>query len=369
MVNVDDERPDARLTAWFGEQMPEADEIRVEGLGHLEAGHSAEMLLLSIVTRTGSTETSQEVVVKLRPPSPGLLEPYDLGRQFHILRALEPTAVLAPRALWFEPTGDVLGRDFYVMERVAGEAYERVVPPELDVDPHRIPRMCASLIDQLAQIHLVDLAATGLDQLGDGATYLDRELAHWSGEMRRVQDGPLPALERLLEELHRQRPPASSRVTLVHGDAKPGNFGFVGDTVSAAFDWEMTDVGDPLADIGYLELMWAFPVGITSRPTAPSIEDMLARYEERTGITVEYRAWHRALQAYKTAVILLIASMLFDAGHSDDMRYLEMAFGVDMITQAGLRDVGVGEQLDAGRVFPSDARIAEAQARADDRPT
>ena len=356
--------PHERLTAWLCHQVPDADEVRIEGLDRLELGHSAEMLALTIVSRTGSTERAQDVVVRLRPPSPGLLEPYDLERQYRILRALETTEVRAPAALWFEPSGHVLGREFLVMERVPGDVYERVVPPELDADPTLIPRMCEGVIDQLAAIHAVDLAATGLDRLGDGATYLGRELDRWTGEMRRVQRGPLPALERLAEELRRQRPAPSDRVTLVHGDAKPGNFAFVGPEVSAVFDWEMSDVGDPLADIGYLELMWAYPVGITSRPTAPAIDDVLARYQERSGITLDHRAWYRALQAYKTSVILLIGSMLFEAGHTDDMRGVEMALGIDMTTQPGLRDLGVDEPLEAGPVLPSDERIAAARAAA-----
>ena len=150
-----------RLAGWFGAQLPAADEVRIEGLDRLELGHSAEMLALTIVSLTGSTERAQDVVVRLRPPSPGLLEPYDLERQFRILRALEPTEVRAPAALWFEPSGDVLGREFLVMERVPGDVYERVVPPELDADPELIPRMCEGLIDQLAAIHSVDLASTG----------------------------------------------------------------------------------------------------------------------------------------------------------------------------------------------------------------
>lgn len=352
------------LAGWLAKQIPGADGVCVEGLDLVDFGHSAEMMVLTVVSQRQGVEHRRDVVVKLRPPSPGLLEPYDLERQFRILRALEPTAVRAPRALWLEPSGEVLGRPFYVMERVAGDVYERVVPPELDADPERIPRMCDSLVDQLAAIHLVDLRATGLDQLSDGATYLDRQLDHWAGEMRRVQRGALPALERLIAELHRQRPAAKSRVALVHGDAKPGNFAFVRDEVSAVFDWEMTDVGDPLADIGYLELMWAFPVGITSRPTAPSIDAALGRYQDQTGILVEHRNWYRALQAYKTAVILLVGSMLFESGHSNDMRYLEMGLGIGMTTQAGLRDLGVDESLDSGPVLPSNARIEHARARA-----
>jgi aminoglycoside phosphotransferase (APT) family kinase protein len=360
---VVDQNVHGRLAAWLGDQIPDANEIRLDGWDRMELGHSAEMLSFTIRWRAGGAEQAQDVVLKLRPPSPGLLEPYDLERQFTILRALEPTEVRTPPALWLEPSGDVLGREFYVMERMPGEAFERVVPPELDADPECIPRMCDGLVDQLVAIHSVDLKATGLDQLGDPATYVDRELDRWAAEMRRVQRGPLPALERLLEELRRQQPEPSPHHTLVHGDAKPGNFAFVGPEVSAVFDWEMTDVGDPLADIGYLELMWAYPVGITSRPTAPSIEDVLARYQERSGITVEHRPWYRAFQAYKLSVIMLVGSSLFEAGHSDDMRYLEMALGIDMTTQPGLRDLGVDEPLEAGPVVPSDARIEAAQAR------
>ena len=353
-----------RFERWLVTQQPGADAVRVAGSDRLELGHSAEMLMLTLRERRGAEETQRDVVVKLRPPPPGLLEPYDMQRQFRILRALEPTEIRAPQALWLEPNGDVLGRAFYVMERVPGEVYERVVPESLDADPGLIRRMCEDLIDQLAAIHRVDLKATGLDQLADPATFVERQLDHWEGEMRRVQKGPLPALERLVAELRRQRPEPSPHHTLVHGDAKPGNFAFVGDRVSGVFDWEMTDVGDPMADIGYLELMWAYPVGITSRPTAPSFDAMLARYEAQSAVKVLHRPWYRAFQAYKTAVILLVGSMLLEDGHTDDLRCFEMALGIDFTTQPGLRDLGVYEKLDAGPVLPSDARIAEARAAA-----
>jgi aminoglycoside phosphotransferase (APT) family kinase protein len=140
-------------------------------------------------------------VVRLRPRPPALLEPYDLKRQYEILRALEHTPVRIPRALWPEESGEVLGRPFFVMERVPGRVYEMEVPGGVDGTPERIKRMCEGLADQLAAIHSVDLVATGLDSLGDGRDHLDRELHRWAGEMHRVQRGPLPALERLLQEL------------------------------------------------------------------------------------------------------------------------------------------------------------------------
>ena len=112
---------------------------------------------------------------------------------------------------------------------------------------------------------------------------------------------PLPALERLLAALKDTKPQPYPTITLVHGDAKPGNFAFVGDDVSAVFDWEMTTVGDPLTDIGWMELLWMQPVGITSHPAAPSIEEFLSHYESVSGISIANRSWYRALNAYKMA--------------------------------------------------------------------
>src|SRR5204862_7822842 len=137
-----------------------------------------------------------------------------LRKQFDVLRALESTPVRAPRALWYEGTGQVLGREFYVMERVDGTVYERSVPEELAGAPDRLGRMSRSLVEQLATIHTVDLRSTGLDQiaaLGDGRDFLTRELDFWSAEVARVQRGRLPALERLVADL-RDRQPAPSRV-------------------------------------------------------------------------------------------------------------------------------------------------------------
>ena len=109
-----------RLSNWLCEQLPDQD-LRIEGLDRVEFGHSAEMMVLTILSQANGAEHRQDVVVRLRPRPPALLEPYDLTRQFDILRALEHTPVRVPRALWLEGSGDVLGRPFFVMERVAGK--------------------------------------------------------------------------------------------------------------------------------------------------------------------------------------------------------------------------------------------------------
>jgi aminoglycoside phosphotransferase (APT) family kinase protein len=358
----DSEEVRARLTGWLRTQLPDADGLRVEGLDRVEFGHSAEMMVLTVVWGHGGDEIRRDVVVRLRPRPPALLEPYDLARQFTVLRALEGSAVRVPRALWLEDTGDVLGRPFFVMERVPGTVYEMEAPQEPDVSADGVRRMCESMAEQLAAIHTVDIAEVHLDSLDDGGNHLDREIDHWSHEMQRVKRGTLPALERLLHELKATRPSPHHAVTLVHGDAKPGNFAFVGDEVSAVFDWELTTLGDPLTDIGYLELLWRMPVGIPSHEAAITIDDMIGRYEAVSGIDVVNREWYRALNAFKLAVINLIGSRLFDDGVTDDQRFMLNAYGIPLFTQMGLADLGVTEQLDDGPVMPREERMKQAQS-------
>lgn len=343
-----------RLTGWLRTQLCD-DDVRIEGLDRVDFGHSAEMMVLAVVTG----DERQDVVLRLRPRPPALLEPYDLTKQFTILRALERTAVRAPRVLWLEDTGDVLGRPFLVMERLGGDVYEMETPA---VDDDTVARMCRSLAEQLAEIHAVDLDETGLVGLDAGQEHLARELDHWAGEMDRVKRGPLPALERLVAALRAGRPGPSPRITLVHGDAKPGNFAFIEGEVSAVFDWEMTTVGDPLTDIGWLEMLWIQPVGINSHPAALPIEDLLAHYEKVSGRTLASRPWYRAFNAYKMAVICLVGAMLIEDGHSDDPKLGLAAYGTAMMTRMGLADLGIDDDLDDGPVLPREERIHQVLA-------
>jgi aminoglycoside phosphotransferase (APT) family kinase protein len=350
-----------RLTAWLRTQVPDADDVRIEGLDRVHFGHSAEMMMLSVVTRHGDEDNRQDAVLRLRPKPPALLEPYDLVRQFTILRALANTPVRVPRALWLEETGDVLGRPFFVMERATGQVYEMEAPA--DVADSTVVRMCQSLVEQLAAIHTVDLTQTGLDALDDGGDHLARELDHWAAETNRVKRDRLPALERLQQALRAGTPKPCPNVTLVHGDAKPGNFAFTDGEVSAVFDWEMTTVGDPLTDIGWLEMLWMQPVGINSHPAAPGIDALLEHYESVSGIKIQNRSWYRAFNAYKMAVICLIGAMLIEDGHSDDQKLVLAAYGTSLMTKVGLAELGIDEPLDDGPVLPREERIQQVLAQ------
>jgi aminoglycoside phosphotransferase (APT) family kinase protein len=321
-----------RLAEWFASQLPDARDVAVEGLDRVEVGHSAETLLMTLVV----DGERRDVVVRIRPQPPGLLEPYDLQRQFTILRALEGTAVRSPAVLWYEPTGEVLGRDFYVMERLAGRVIERGVPDDLRDDPDLVRRMCLSMIDQLAAIHTADVDRASLP---DGHDHLGRELDHWTAEVERAGGSAAPVFVELIGGLRALQPAPCPRVTLVHGDAKPGNFAFVDDQVSAVFDWEMATVGDPLTDLGWAEVNWRFTGNVTSAPGTPPADELIARWEQQTGIRTQHRPWYRAMQGLKIGAILLVGGHLYETGASTDRRLLDMSQGAVPLAQAALADL------------------------------
>ncbi len=337
------------LRKWFASQMPDSRNLSIVGIDQVAFGHSAETLLLTLVWDEGAAQRHQDVVVRVRPPAPGLLEPYNLERQFRILRALEGTPVPSPRALWYEGSGEVLGREFYVMERLAGAVYEMDVPAELQEAPERLAAMSRSLVDTLVAIHNVRPTTTDLSFL-DSEDFLQRQLDHWHGQMARYQRGALPALERLHSELIRQRPAASPTVTLVHGDPKPGNFAYQDDLVSAVYDWELATLGDPLADVAWAEINWTTPGFFTSLPGSLTVDQFIRRYQDLTGFEVRHREWYRALQGFKVAVIMFVGAMLFDNAVSDDLRLADMGPAVHYYTVRALAELGVEEGIDPGPV-------------------
>ena len=345
-----------RLADWLATKISKAEAVTLSKFDNPADGHSSQTILTTATWHDPDGPHTQDLVVRVRPPSPCLIEPYDIGRQYEILRRLEPTDVKSPRVLWLESSGDVLGREFYVMERLGGEVSE--MAPE-GAEPARIRRMCESMLDQIAAIHNVDIEATGLAQLGVDGDYLEHELARWTGEVDRVKQSPLPALEQLADVLRQRRPQTSPRICLIHGDAKPGNFAFDGSDVSAVFDWEMAAVGDPLTDIGWIEYMFG---SFMTVPGAPSWDELLSRYEDLTKVTVRDREWYRALAKFKLAAILLVGKTLFDEGHTDDLMLGFAAHLIHPLTEQALGDLGIDDTLDSGPVLPDPDRVAAVQA-------
>jgi aminoglycoside phosphotransferase (APT) family kinase protein len=269
-------------------------------------------------------------VVLRRPPRPPLPpSAHDVLREARLLRALESTPVPVPRVL---ATSDesVLGVPFYLMEEMRGTVITTEVPAALDNEPER-RRICEDLVDVLVELHSVDWRACGLEGYGKPTGYLERQLRRFNGLWDFNKTRELPVVEEVGDWLARNLP-ESPESTIVHGDYRLGNTMVADDApgrLVAIFDWELSTIGDPLADVGYLTVTWAQaddPADIsfsslsaaTRRPGFFTRDELTARYEERSGRSVSALNWYQALALWKAAVFMEGNYKRFTMGNSDD---------------------------------------------------
>ena len=255
--------------------------------------------------------------VVLRRPPRGPLPPsaHDVLREARLLKALEPTPVRAPRVLAVCDDPEVIGAPFYVMELMEGVVVTDELPEPLD-NPEQRARIADELIDALVELHAVDWQAVGLEGFGKPTGYLERQLRRFIGLWEHNRTRDIPAVEQVGNWL-RDNMPESPPATIVHGDYRLGNTMLAADPPAhlvAIFDWEMATIGDPLADLGYLMIHWIEAgdqaVGkfnlhsVTSLPGFPTRAELIERYEQRSGRSMQALNWYVTLALWKAIVFM-----------------------------------------------------------------
>ena len=311
-----------------------------------QAGHSNETFFL----RRGN-----EDLVLRRPPLGAFLpSAHDVGREYRVLSALQDTSVRVPRTILGCTDESVIGAPFYVMERVDGTVI-RMEVPDLFAEEHR-RKIGEELIDALVELHSVDPGACGLGEFGKPSGYLERQLRRWRGQMELTlpHTRPIPDLERVGEWLA-ENLPVSGPTTLVHGDYKLDNVMFAEETPArlvAILDWEMSTLGDPLADLGWMVSFWREPgdeagnlfaetTRVTELPGFSSRADLIERYARATGRKVEQLDWYQVLAIWKLAILLEGSYARHLAGMTDDPFFERMEHGVPALAAAALQVAGV----------------------------
>ncbi len=261
----------------------------------------------------------------------------DIGREYEIMRRLRDTPIPTPVPVTICDDESVLGDSFFIMTSLDGET----VPlgsnlPERFRTPAARERVSHQLIDTLADVHLVDIEpfegvceyVTAREQVVYGMERLDAATS--------VTGHDVPTLRSVGEWLL-QNAPSNLETTLIHGDYRPGNILFTGEDrpeITGVLDWEAAKLGDPLTELGYLLLRWRDDgdptpsldkleerysnhdairelrrdnenglAPFTAKPGSPTRRELVARYEERTGISFENERFYRAHAAFLLAVV------------------------------------------------------------------
>ena len=230
-------------------------------------------------------------VLRRKPFGPILPSAHAVEREYRVIAGLHPTGFPVPRPYGLCEDEGVIGAAFYVMEMVEGRTIWDGSMPDLTPDQRRAHY--DAMVDTLAALHAVDPASAGLGDYGRPGNYFERQVARWTKQYRASETERMEPVERLIDWLPRTLP-EQTRTGIVHGDYRVDNMIFAPGTeprVLAVLDWELSTLGDPLADFSYFLMNWVTEPegrsgvqGLTGPETGiPTIEEVVARYCAATG--------------------------------------------------------------------------------------
>jgi len=297
----------------------------------LEGGHSN-------LTYLVEDEDGRRAVIR-RPPLGELLpRAHDMGREWALIRALGPTSVPVPPAIAFCDDVPVTGAPFYLMGHVEGRPLYSAADTERLVPEAARRALAFAFVDTLADLHALDPDEVGLGDLGKRDSYVRRQLSTWYRSWT-ASAGPADYDDPRAHEIQRRllaALPDQGPARIVHGDyglhnclVSPGG-GF-----RAVVDWEISTLGDPLADLAYALIAWPDPSepgatgsqAATSAPGFPTRPELASRYAERTGRDLSRLGYYIAFSRWKSAAII----------HGVYARYMESKKSTEGIDLAGLR--------------------------------
>jgi len=238
---------------------------------------------------------ARRYVLRRKPPGKLLPSAHAVDREYRVISALHGQGFPVAEALVYCADESVVGTPFYVMGFVDGRVFWE---PEMPLsNASERAAVYASMNATIARLHSFDPARIGLGDFGKGENYVARQVERWSKQYRASETETIEAMERLIEWLPKHIP-AGGSVRLVHGDYRLDNLIVAQDRpeIVAVLDWELSTLGDPLADFSYHLMAWHMPHSDSAAGTAslaghdlqalgiPSMSDYVDAYVARTGL-------------------------------------------------------------------------------------
>ena len=236
------------------------------------------------------TTSGHHYVLRRKPPGKLLPSAHAVDREFRVMSALGQQGFPAPKMHGLCEDDSVIGTAFYVMDFVEGRIFWDPYLPDLEPEERRAIYDASNAT--LAQLHSIDVEAAGLADYGKPGNYFERQIGRWTKQYKAAETDPIPAMDKLIEWLAANAP-EQERVSVVHGDYRLDNMIFhpTEPRVIAVLDWELSTLGDPLADFTYQLMQWRTPKEIRSGFLGvdlnalgiPTEDEYIKAYCERTG--------------------------------------------------------------------------------------
>ncbi len=298
----DDRLDEGRLTAWMADNVAGfAGPIRI---AKFRGGQSNPTYRIDAA--------SGAYVLRRKPFGPLLPSAHAVDREYRVIAGLYPTGFPVARPYGLCTDDGVIGSMFYIMAMVEGRTIWNGAMPGSTPTARRAHY--DAMVDTLAALHRVDIAAAGLESHGKPGNYFARQIDRWTRQYRLSETETLAPMEALMAWLPASAP-AQDRVSIVHGDYRIDNMIFAPDQpkVLAVLDWELSTLGDPLADFTYFAMAWVTDNGGRSGLAdidcaalgIPDLDTIVARYCAATGRdAVPDMNWYFAYNLFRLAGIM-----------------------------------------------------------------
>ncbi|MCU0326954.1 MAG: phosphotransferase family protein [Spirosomaceae bacterium] len=298
---------------------------------------------------------SAEYVLR-RPPfgAKDIKGGHDMGREYKILSALKGIGFSKiPNPIIFTEDESIIGCPFYIMERVQGIILRAFHAPKLmnTVSVEQMKSLSEALCDNLADLHTIDIEATGLINIGKPEGYIQRQVEGWHKRYLASQTDEIKAMDDLANWL-KTNLPSEGKPTLIHNDYKYDNVVLDSQTLSikALLDWEMTTVGDPMMDLGTALSYWAeandgpFEKGFNLTWLGGNLtrQEFADRYAARSGRDVSNILYFYVFGLFKNSVVIQQIYGRYKKGLTKDERFADLIKGVMALSYKGVKSIEKG---------------------------
>ncbi|MDQ0175295.1 phosphotransferase family protein [Bacillus chungangensis] len=339
-VRKGEELNNAALEQFLHKELVEVPNGNLE-IEQFGAGHSN----LTYLLRIGEWEA----VLRRPPLGPVAPKAHDMQREYEILSSLHPVFPAAPKPYVFSSDESIVGSPFFLMERKKGIVVDDAFPKSVTYTSELGRHLSELMVDTLAALHDIHYKETRLTKLSKPDGFLERQVSGWIGRYERAKTDEVKEVGELTKWLERHLP-QSPEPTIIHYDYKLNNMMFSKDfsKVTGLFDWEMTTVGDPLADLGAAMSYWIeaddpelLKNGLGKPPVTIldgffTREAFIERYAKKSGRDVSNIHFYLTFAYFKLAVICQQIYYRYQKGQTRDPRFAHFNQFVKTLIQYAL---------------------------------
>jgi len=258
----------------------------------------------------------REVILRRAPKGTKAKGAHDMGREYRLQQALKPVYGYVPEMLAHSDDPELIGTEFYVMEKINGLIPRKNMPKSLELSAQQARQLCINALDSLIELHQVDYKAANLSHIAKGEGYIQRQIDGWIKRFRNAKTWNVPSGNYVINWLT-DNIPSNEIICLTHNDYRLDNL--VLDTqdpthIIGVLDWELATLGDPLMDLGNSLAYWVqddddfFAKSTRMQPT--NLDGMLTRQEiidyylDKTNFNVENFTFYEVYGLFRLAAIV-----------------------------------------------------------------